>query len=281
MLMHAERSMPMEDERTLARIAEEAEASGWFDLFQAAPPAFVAATGIRAERREGGCLLRLPAAPTPLFNRFFGFGLGHPIGEAALDEALAALREVGPFAVALSPFARPEALPQWLAARGLTPGGSLEILIREAAPPAPAETRLEVNAIGPERAAAFAQILSAGFEAPDFLNPWTEASVGRTGWRHYLAEDEEGPAACAALFIRGEVGWLAAAATRPDRRRRGAQSALIARRIADAAQAGCRWLTVETAEDRPEAPNPSLHNLRRAGFRRLYLRPSYFPTPAA
>jgi hypothetical protein len=48
--------------------------------------------------------------------------------------------------------------------------------------------------------------------------------------------------------------------------------------MADAAAAGCRHLAVETAEEKPDKPNPSTRNLRRLGFAGLYLRPNYIWT---
>jgi ribosomal protein S18 acetylase RimI-like enzyme len=53
------------------------------------------------------------------------------------------------------------------------------------------------------------------------------------------------------------------------------QSALIARRIDDARAMGCRHLSVETAEDNPDKPAPSFHNVTRLGFRIAYYRDNY------
>ena len=64
-------------------------------------------------------------------------------------------------------------------------------------------------------------------------------------------------------------------ATRPSHRRRGAQGALLARRIRDAADLGCRWLVTETGEDLPERPNPSFRNMLRTGFELAYQRANY------
>ena len=81
--------------------------------------------------------------------------------------------------------------------------------------------------------------------------------------------------ACAGLYLAGEAAWLGLAATRPTHRRRGAQTALIARRIAIAHAAGVHTLAAETTEDTRVKPNPSTHNLRRLGFRDHYRRPNW------
>ena len=62
---------------------------------------------------------------------------------------------------------------------------------------------------------------------------------------------------------------------RSNRSGRGAQSALIARRIRDAAAAGCDCLMVETAQEREDYPVPSYHNLLKFGFQVAYMRPNY------
>ena len=82
-------------------------------------------------------------------------------------------------------------------------------------------------------------------------------------------------AACAALFVDGDLGWMGSAGTLEAYRGRGAQSSLIARRLADAAAQGVRLVSLETAEDKPEKPAPSFRNQIRFGFRLLYARENW------
>ena len=49
----------------------------------------------------------------------------------------------------------------------------------------------------------------------------------------------------------------------------------MARCIRDAARLDCRWVITETGEDLPDHPNPSYHNMLRAGFKLAYMRPNY------
>ena len=75
-----------------------------------------------------------------------------------------------------------------------------------------------------------------------------------------------------ALFVHGPCGQLSGAATLPEARGRGAQSALMAARIALARDLGLSYVTAETGSETPENPNPSLHNMHRAGLETLYER---------
>ncbi|MGH7700806.1 MAG: GNAT family N-acetyltransferase, partial [Gemmatimonadales bacterium] len=134
---------------------------------------------------------------------------------------------------------------------------------------------LRVELIGAERAELFAAIVVESFAWPELLRPWLAAAVGRPGWRHYVALDRGAPVGAAALFFQGDTGWMGFAATLPTARGRGAQTALITRRLHDGTALGCRWFVVETAEDRPDAPSPSHRNVRRLGFEMAYLRPNW------
>ncbi|WAP50835.1 GNAT family N-acetyltransferase [Arthrobacter sp. ATA002] len=86
------------------------------------------------------------------------------------------------------------------------------------------------------------------------------------GLRRYLATVNGQPAAAAALFVHGGLSLFVGAATLPAFRRRGCQSALIHRRLADAAAASD--LTVVTSA----VGSPSSANLRNHGFEITHLR---------
>lgn len=72
----------------------------------------------------------------------------------------------------------------------------------------------------------------------------------------------------ASLFVHGEIALLHNGATRGGYRNRGAQSALLTAR-AQAAEAGCRWLSSEAAKPDEGETNPSLNNLIRSGLNPL------------
>jgi hypothetical protein len=262
----------------IARVCEFAEAWAVAGVAGAAQPDFVRQTGLRVEHIGSAVALVMERIDHILFNRVIGLGLIEPATEAMIDRIVDLYRPYGVrFAVQLNPTAQPDALPAWLAARGIERRDSWLKFIRGVAPPPPAPTDLRIAAIGPEFAAAYAETISTVFEMPPLFRPWAQANIGRPGWRHYLASDGDQPVATAALFVREGIGWLGEAGTLSVARGRGAQSALLARRITDAAALGCRRLVVETGDDTPQEPNPSAHNVRRAGFQLAYRRPNYMP----
>ena len=87
-------------------------------------------------------------------------------------------------------------------------------------------------------------------------------SLGAPGFTHYVAYDRGRPVGSAALQVLDGVGHLCMAFTAEPDRRRGAQQALIARRIEQATALGCITLVSETLS----FLKSSLGNLRRAGF---------------
>jgi GNAT superfamily N-acetyltransferase len=111
-----------------------------------------------------------------------------------------------------------------------------------------------------------------GMEMPPDLVPWCAAQVGAPGWYAFGAYDGDALVGMGALFAHGRCGQLSGAATLPEARGRGAQSALMAARIALARDLGLEWVTAETGSETRENPNPSLHNMHRAGLATLYER---------
>ena len=98
---------------------------------------------------------------------------------------------------------------------------------------------------------------------------------GREGWRCYVARVDGAAQACAAMLVDGDIAELGIAATLEPARGQGCQLALLHRRIADAVEAGCRLLFVETGERAEDRPAGSYRNILRAGFEEAYLRPNW------
>jgi GNAT superfamily N-acetyltransferase len=126
----------------------------------------------------------------------------------------------------------------------------------------------------------FGMVAATGFGLP----PWTSAFFAnlhrKPGWHCYLARVEDEAAACAAMFIQNGIAELGIAATLEPARGRGCQTALLHRRITDAAAAGCHTLSAKTGERTPGRPSTSYGNILRAGFEEAYLRPNW-QRPAA
>jgi hypothetical protein len=261
----------------LASHLELHEAEAWEDFHRAAPGEMATAAGIRAVRLRSGVVGMTASVDVLAFNRVVSLGFGGEVDESLIDETIALFQEqnVPRFFVQVCPLAQPAALPQWLRQRGFQHYNNWVKLYRDAQPMDPVKTDLRVEQIGSEMGDVFADILVTSFEWSPDLKPWVAASVGRDGWRHYLAFDGNTPMATAAVYCRGEYGWIDFASTLPGYRGRGGQAALLERRIADSAELGCKWLVVETAEETPEKPAPSYRNMRRYGFDVAYVRPNY------
>ena len=118
----------------------------------------------------------------------------------------------------------------------------------------------------------FAPVINEGFgEAPDCGLGWAYAHViDKPGWLHYIAHVDGEPGAAAALFAADGVADCFVASTRPAARRRGAQTALISRRLADGRAAGCDIATAQSVTD-----NASPRNFERHGFHPVYRRTIY------
>ncbi len=222
----------------------------------------------------GGALcMRLDSVPaSTMFNRATGAGLGEPLSEAELD-AIVTFLDGTRFYLSIAPDARPPELPEWLEARGLVPGYAWTKFARPAADPPEARTELRVERV--ETGETFAGVAARGFGMPDIFADWLEPLPGREGWHCFVAFDGAEPAGAGALFVTGKTGWLGIAATLPEHRGKGAQSAIIAKRIEAAAALGCEVVVTETGEPVDGQPGPSYRNLLRAGLEPLYVRPNY------
>jgi GNAT superfamily N-acetyltransferase len=136
-----------------------------------------------------------------------------------------------------------------------------------------------IEELAPDNWRAWMEVVLDGFEAPDGSAPNEErpprelleeifGDIAETpGFRRYLAMVDGVPAGGASLRLDAGVAQLCGAATRPDFRRRGIQSALLGRRLADAAASGCDVAVVTT-----QPGSKSEANALRSGFSILYTR---------
>jgi hypothetical protein len=266
----------------VAEWCERIEALAWADNVRAM--AEEPANPLDARVGEiGPVLLPLLAnVPMAIFNRAVGLGIDQPATEADVDALVSFYLGAGraEFAVSLSPRAQPADLAAWLESRGLARSANWAKVWRGVDDLPDARSELRIERIDAGLRDVFALINGSAFGTPAALAPWFGAAVRRPRWHHYLGFDGDVPVSAAALFVADEVGWLGFGATLPSHQRRGWQGAMFARRIRDAADLGCRLLVTETAEDATAKPNPSYHNMVRAGFRLAYLRPNYVHRPS-
>ncbi len=261
-------------------LADDVEAVAARDLYAAAP----AQLDLRSARVGSATVLIAPRVPVSYFNRVIGLGAHAPATEAQLDEAIDVFRGAGvtDFWLHLTPTARPTELAAWIAARGLKLAArrTWAKFLRGPEPvsPQPPST-LRIREAAAQDAAEVARTATTAFGLPSSLGEWFARLVGRPGWRVLIAEVDGRIAATGSVFVQDHTAWLGVGATLPEYRRRGAQTALLAARIAAAAAAGCTVLATETGESIAGEPNPSLANIRRAGFEQVCSRWNFAAKP--
>ncbi|MGZ4436606.1 MAG: GNAT family N-acetyltransferase [Nocardioidaceae bacterium] len=264
---------------------ELGEAEFMFAMFTAADDLTRHTLGMAQHRVGGGEVTVMREDPTGGFwSRAIGLGLTEPVTETVVDEVLGFAHEHGARTLVFQ--VAPGARGDWerlLAERGAQPGSAWVKFAGPADLAARTRTDLRVGPTTPEDADRFAHVLCVGFEMPlDSPLPGWFAQLARvrdTGFTTYGAWDGDAMVAAATLFVGNGVGTLAGAATLPSHRGRGAQQALMVRRMRDAAAAGCAVVTCETGAETAADPNPSLHNMRRLGLTELYERRNWVWRP--
>jgi GNAT superfamily N-acetyltransferase len=259
---------------------EGAEEEGYLDAFRAAPPTLAQEHGIAHARFDGVTCTSVADLPrSRIFNHVFGLGRSTPATDEQLDRIAEFYGEEMYF-VALARDAKPDDLAARLEARGFEADYAWTKFRRGVEPPADVDTELRVEPIGPRHTRDFGRIAAAGFELPEFTGRWLAALFARPRWTCFVAFADDVPAATGTLFVCRGVGWLSFAATLPEFRRRGAQSALLAERIRAAAELGCSMVVSETGALEEGRESNSHRNIVRAGFEPVYDRPNY-RSPAA
>jgi GNAT superfamily N-acetyltransferase len=164
----------------------------------------------------------------------------------------------------------------WLRGNGFERTYAWMKFVRDAHPPRlPAPDGIEVVELGAPDEEPFGTIAALGFGMPAWGAEFFAHLPGREGWRCYVAKVGGKAQACGAMLIDDGVAEFGIGATLEEARGRGCQTALLRRRISDAAAAGCRTLFVETGERVPDRPSASYRNILKAGFEEAYLRPNW------
>jgi hypothetical protein len=243
----------------------------WVDS-QRQPPSL-----IRREFRGtpfGHCYLTMDVGrQTPFassnINRVYLCGAEEGMSSAGIGRLidLYATEGVKRFFVWLSPGPDMDLARGWLEAHGLSriTRTGYPTLCRTERSPVHFETDLDVREVNAD------EIAQASAELGETLWPEYSRSAGRDKFFHYMAFDGARPVAIAALCIFEDLGYLMAAATAEGDRKRGAQQALIARRIERAEQMGCSIQVSETLY----MLEHSYRNLQRAGFEEAYEKEIY------
>ncbi|HEY4226897.1 MAG TPA: hypothetical protein VGM49_01055 [Candidatus Limnocylindrales bacterium] len=239
--------------------------------------------GVQLEDIGGAVAFALTGLDNAFFNRVVGLGIDQPATRADVARAAKWFHGLSRTwsVMTVAETAKPSELADWAQAEGYFVSRSWPKLWRPLDGDLPiASTDIRLLPIGREHVEAFERITVQAFDFPEQVGPLASGAIGRDGWTHYLGFDGDTPVSTGATYVMGDVAWLGFGATLPTHRGRGAQSAMFARRLADARAAGCRLAITETGPDTPEEPNPSYRNMLRAGFELAYMRPNYVRRPA-
>jgi hypothetical protein len=260
---------------------EAIERAAWADLAAVAPPAVAQAIGLQTAAIGAAFFFMATRIAQLQFNWLSGAGLngddGHSISEAVRRFRAAGQRE---FIIQLPPGPNLDACIARAAAAGLVEHPLAWAKFHRTTAHAPEiNTPLTIREVGPEERDLFAATAIAGFGMPSPMAAWLAQLTGRPHWHTYVTLAGAEPAGAAASYVRGDHAWLGIGATRPQMRKRGSQSALLARRLADAARLGARHATTETGAPQPGQPAPSYANILKAGFEVAYVRRNWSEPP--
>ena len=204
------------------------------------------------------------------FNRVYLCGREQGVEEDSVGRWIDLFQQHGvkKFFVWLSPGPDMHTVRGWLEAGGFSrvPWVRYPTLLHErSAPAAPFKTDLDLREV------TAAEIAAARDQLGSTLWPGYVLSAGKPGFFHYMAFDGARPVASAALAAFEDMAYLLSASTAEPDRKRGAQQALIAARLARAEALGCAIVVSETLN----ILEHSLRNLQRAGFREVYEKEVY------
>ncbi|MEW1569753.1 N-acetyltransferase [Streptomyces sp. NPDC093509] len=264
------------------REAEQTEIKAYGDFVSGAPASVRKTLGIGSYNVGSVRAMAMREDPSGFFNRAGGFGTDGPIDVKVLGQVRDFYRSQG---VSQGRFViAPQLLPaDWETIVGdlkLTPGGRVVKLGCETKSAQSAhdgisalDPSLRVAKVEPRHAHEWATVMMAAFGMSGAgLIDLAASRVGNPDWRQYAVWEGERIVAVGSLFVNGDSADMFGGATLPESRGRGAQSALLTIRVQAAVAAGCRWLVAETGAEGPGDQNPSLHNMRRAGFEPMYER---------
>jgi GNAT superfamily N-acetyltransferase len=185
------------------------------------------------------------------------------------------------------------AVPRLLTARGYELIGFENVLGRPldlSELEANAGGSIQIERVSAEAASTWMDVVATGFLNPDtFDGPPSHESIDREamstifgdtiaapGFERYLARRGDAVAGGASLRLQDGVAQLAGAATLPEHRRNGVQTALLQFRLLTAARRGCDIAVVTT-----QPGSKSAENVERFGFAILYVRAILIKPPRA
>jgi GNAT superfamily N-acetyltransferase len=232
---------------------------------------------------DGVVVMALRDDPNRYWNKAVGFA--KPVTGALLDEIIGFWRDHGVTRATLQipPDLTPGDWAELCASRGIEDSGGrvmkLSAPIGETTPAGPGD--LDVRPVTEADGREWAEVIVDTYEFQH--EPHDAMFLGMLrdpDCRSFAVWDSGRIVAGANLYLRDGVGGLGGGGTHADFRRRGAQNALIAARIAAAREAGCHTVVAETGWSDATPRHSSLNNMRRAGLKPNYIRPNWRWTAA-
>ena len=262
--------------KAMAAAIEAIEAEAWAQLHAAIPTVYRAAIGSVARHYGPALSLVTPGVDEAALNRTIGLGFETPLDAAWLASINAAYLAAGckRWMVEWAPDGSPSDGVELITAAGATERSPTLKLYGDLHSSVTPRTQSDhtIEEIHASRRELFRSKIADALGTTDEMMPVIGGTLGKQGWHHYLAFREERAVAGALMFVQGSGAWLGFGGTVLGERNRGAQSALIARRLADARKLGCKWVTAETGHGTLTETGASLRNLERAGVTMAYLR---------
>jgi hypothetical protein len=248
------------------------------DLFTAVPEEIAKEYGLKHTTDKNGMGLAIAAHPMPLFNQWLGLGVLQPATPSAIAEVSDWMRQhaASGWGIRASPVAALTELPGWMADNGLSVSEeSSATYWRDAAPVENApECPFDIREIQADKQDDWLAVL--GGAGRSVIAGLIGTLPDRPRWRSYIAYDGATPVASALTFFDGELAYFGGASTAMGHQNRGAQSALLARRIDDARALGAKMLVVQTTRTgKGEVLGTSDRNIIKAGFQLSHLSPRY------
>ncbi len=274
---------------SLARRIELAECSLIGDIAHAVERRLGAGTVMVAPLSGGTAVFAGSGTP---FNKLAGLGF-EPLDEPALATIEHEFeRRSTPLQVELASLSSNTDVGATLTRRGYSLVGFENVLGLPlgSARPASSTVGVAITRAASSESPRWIDVVATGFSNPDtFDGPAThdvfdrdalEQIIGMTGdvpgFARYLARRDGVILAGGAMRMWNGVAQMCGAATLPEHRRQGAQTALLAERLNDAAREGCDIAIVTT-----QPGSRSQANMQRQGFALLYTRALLVRAPGA
>jgi hypothetical protein len=253
----------------LERVAQRFRLEMWSSVVQIA----VLEEGVEAQRFGPVLATSFGERPLePALNQIRGAAQPGAVAEGHLGDAVEWMRarEVEYRVLVAEDGAGAGEAEEWLGDHGYERDAAWTRFVREGAPPElPADPEVEVFALGEEiDGEGFSAIVREALGLPEIAETLLFSLPVEPGWRCYTATvpPEGRLLAAGAMLINDGVAQLGLDATLEPGRGRGANKALLRRRLLDAAEAGCHTVFAELGESEPESLAAHAHNLRAAGF---------------